>query len=337
MMFNELVSIIIPVYNAEKYLCKCLDSVLYQSYKNLEIICVNDGSIDKSLSILSEYQQQDDRITIIDITNHGVSNARNLGLGKAKGEWVMFVDSDDWLEKECIDKLLDFSASDIIMFPYISEHRDYSKVRRLFDDDRAFEGETLNKLARRVIGPVEDEIINPAQLDSFGTVWGKIYKRKILRNLKFVDLNIIGSSEDSLFNMYAFKQAQKIYYTNSCCYHYRKTNDNSITAGYNPSLKECWKELYNMISLEFSENEEKKALLNRIAINVLGESLNEFSSPNPKENIKALLYDQVYATALLQFNTNYLPFYWKIFYILAKRKFLFLFIILVWIIKRIIS
>ena len=99
-MENSLISIIIPVYNAEKYLNTCLDSVINQTYKNLEILCINDGSTDTSLKILNEYKQKDNRIKIIDIKNHGASFARNLGLQKSTGEFIVFIDSDDYINLE---------------------------------------------------------------------------------------------------------------------------------------------------------------------------------------------------------------------------------------------
>ena len=98
-MFNKLkVSVVIPIWNTEKYLRKCLASVVNQTYKNLEIICINDGSPDNSLAILEEYAKKDSRIIIINQGNAGVSTARNRGLDIATGEYISFVDPDDWIE-----------------------------------------------------------------------------------------------------------------------------------------------------------------------------------------------------------------------------------------------
>ena len=95
---NFLISVIVPVYNVEKYLRRCLDSIINQTYENLEIICVNDGSTDKSLFILEEYAARDSRINIISQENQGLSEARNRGLRCARGEYVSFIDSDDWID-----------------------------------------------------------------------------------------------------------------------------------------------------------------------------------------------------------------------------------------------
>ena len=102
---QELISVIIPIYNMETYLPRCLDSVLHNSYQNLEILCINDGSIDQSLSILKRYAEDDARIILIDQKNSGVSSARNRGLERARGRYIAFVDADDWLHENYFEYL----------------------------------------------------------------------------------------------------------------------------------------------------------------------------------------------------------------------------------------
>ena len=101
-----MISIIVPVYNAAPYLPQCLDSLVNQTYRDIEIICVNDGSTDNSLDILKAYAERDSRILVIHQENQGLSDARNKGLENARGEWVMFVDSDDWIGTDCCKTLL---------------------------------------------------------------------------------------------------------------------------------------------------------------------------------------------------------------------------------------
>ena len=109
-----MVSIIIPVYNAEKYLRECIDSVLHQTEANIEVICVDDGSTDNSLSILKEYKLRDKRIILLQEENLGQGCARNYALSHAQGDFVMFVDSDDWLEVDCVEKLLKYTNENVI-------------------------------------------------------------------------------------------------------------------------------------------------------------------------------------------------------------------------------
>ena len=98
------VSIIIPVYKAAPYLQKCIETVLHQTYSNIEVILINDGSKDNSLEICKEYAAVDNRIKVFDIPNGGVSNARNMGIENATGDYLMFVDADDWLSEDAIEK-----------------------------------------------------------------------------------------------------------------------------------------------------------------------------------------------------------------------------------------
>ena len=104
---NPLVSIIVPVYNNEKYLRQCLDSITNQTFKDIEIILVDDGSTDNSASICEEYAKEDSRVVFIHSENKGVSNARNIGIDKSKGKFIMFCDSDDWLENDYIESHYD--------------------------------------------------------------------------------------------------------------------------------------------------------------------------------------------------------------------------------------
>ena len=131
------ISVIVPIYNVEKYLEKCLGSIINQTYKNLEIICVNDGSTDNSLEILKKYSNQDSRIIIIDKKNGGLSSARNEGLKIATGEFIGFVDSDDYIEsntyEECILKFKEDITIDMVCFSFKfvyenSEHIINSKI-----------------------------------------------------------------------------------------------------------------------------------------------------------------------------------------------------------------
>jgi glycosyltransferase involved in cell wall biosynthesis len=118
-----LISIIVPIYNGEKYLSKCLDSILAQRFEDFELLLINDGSQDSSLSICRKYAQADKRISIYDIPNGGVSAARNVGIDNATGEWVMFIDSDDWVEEGLLETGLPyFNEYDMIdIATYIDE------------------------------------------------------------------------------------------------------------------------------------------------------------------------------------------------------------------------
>lgn len=111
---EKLVSVIVPIYNREKYLRRCLDGILGQTYRNLEIVCVDDGSTDESPQICDEYAQKDSRVKVLHIPNGGVSNARNTGLDNAQGEYIFFVDSDDYVKETHIQDLLPQNDEDFM-------------------------------------------------------------------------------------------------------------------------------------------------------------------------------------------------------------------------------
>ena len=126
-----LVSIIMPVYNAEKYLASSIDSVLAQTARDFELLLVNDGSKDSSLAICRDYEQRDSRVRVLDKPNGGVSSARNLGLDEAKGEWVMFIDSDDWLTEDALEECLKYVPEyDVIRFSFKAIHIKNIVVKR---------------------------------------------------------------------------------------------------------------------------------------------------------------------------------------------------------------
>ena len=131
-MEEKKTSIIVPVYNVEKYLAECLDTLLAQSEKNIEIIAVNDGSLDQSRTILSQYQQKDDRIIVVDKENGGLSDARNVGIEKASGEYLVFVDSDDAVHEDYVRELknaLEGSNSDIAVCDMAYFYEDGTKKK----------------------------------------------------------------------------------------------------------------------------------------------------------------------------------------------------------------
>lgn len=121
-----LLSIIVPVYNAEEYVKVCLDSLLHQNFDNYEIICVNDGSRDNSLSILLDYEKINHKIKVINKENGGVSSARNMGINSASGKWIWFVDSDDYIPFNCLDYLVSNLEDDIDYLAF-----DYDKVCKI--------------------------------------------------------------------------------------------------------------------------------------------------------------------------------------------------------------
>lgn len=206
------VSIIVPVYNVEKYLEKCLDSLINQTLKDIEIICVNDGSTDNSQKILEKYSKKDNRITIINQDNAGLSVARNSGIDIAKGEYIGFVDSDDWVDLNFYEKLYnsaiendaDIAVSSIIRW------RKYNKKYRIKYEDKIYQS--------------LEEKVSACGIPRICYVWNKLYKSEILRN-KYFTPNVY--FEDIIWLPKIIKSSNKLITVSNTNYYYR-ANNNSI-------------------------------------------------------------------------------------------------------------
>lgn len=331
------VSIIVPIYNVEKYLNRCLDSLVNQTFKDIEIIALNNGSTDSSLDILKDYASNDNRITIIDNENLGVSKARNIGIDKASGKYIVFVDSDDWIDTNMIEVLysnITKNNCDLVMCTYVREFDDHSKEKifNLSDVNLYVDDEVKDQLLRKLIGPVGKELANPEYLDALGTVWAKMYKSSLLKdnNLKFVDLSEIGSGEDTLFNVYAFNEANRVILLNRPMYHYWRGNTNSITSRYIPNFVEKRRRFFDYFRIFINSNdlgdEYKIALNNRICTSVLGMGLlecsksNDISMGSKMKNIKGILNEDYIEEAYRGLELKHFSIHWRVFYFFNKYK-----------------
>lgn len=324
-MLEDLkISIIIPCYNVSKYLRKCLESVADQTYSNLEIICINDGSTDNTLEILLNFESKDSRFKIYDQKNQGLSKTRSLGITYATGDYTLFVDGDDWLETNCIEFLLTKKADfDIVCFSYFREFKNLT-IAKKFDLEGNFSAE---KIQRIIVGPLAEDSYHIDGIDSLVTVWGKLYKSEKLKNIDFVDVNEIGTWEDGLFNFDVLEKCKKVLIINQPFYHYRKDNEQSFTSVAKKDLYKKWLTKFQIISgkIKTKDISFQNALQNRIAISVLGLTLTEMNSPGSlfRKNkvIRTILLQPAYNSALQQLNIKQLPLHWKLFFGSAKRKF----------------
>lgn len=197
-------SIIVPIYNTEKYLPKCLDSLVNQTYKNIEIICINDGSTDNSLKILEKYAQKDEHIKIINQENQGVSIARNVGINNATGDYILFVDADDWIETNTCDilnKNIEKNNSDLIIFnAYIAKQNQCNL------------GFCCN----------QESIM-------YSSMWSICYKREFLNqnNIRFPQN--IKIAEDHVFRLNALSCSKNIKILPDYLYYYLADRENSAS------------------------------------------------------------------------------------------------------------
>lgn len=248
------VSVVVPVYNVEKYLKRCLDSIINQTYKNIEIILVNDGSKDNSRDICEEYEKNFDNIILINQENGGLSAARNTGLKYVKGEAVTFVDSDDWLELDAIEYYVDSMKKynvDMVVTNNIRT-KDYQK-NILQPNNIKEEVLTQEDYAKKFFK------IDGNSIEYYA--WSKLYKREIMEDVEFP----VGLfAEDVLGTFRYMKNSQSIFYSNKITYNYF-INDNGLTAKFGDKdfdLEKIWDTI-----VEESEGYENKNFLKYAVIN----------------------------------------------------------------------
>ena len=280
------ISIIVPIYNVNKYLRQCLNSIVNQTLKNIEIICINDGSTDNSLEIIMEYIQ-DNRIIIINKSNSGYGNSMNQGIEFASGKYIGIVESDDYVDINMFGILYNFTENGNIdmvrsdYFTYFNEHE-------------------INPVKFNIIKPIYNKTFNPIEFPNIFliniNIWAEIYKKDLIIKNKIKFLSTPGASyQDTSFFFKTLFKSKKIFYLNKPFYYYRQTNINSsvkvknlnkilfIIKEYQEIEKYCHKDLksFNKIKTYFYTKKIRSLLWNLIRVD------------KKKEFIK-LIYQEIY-------------------------------------------
>ena len=229
-----MISVIVPVYNTEKYLDRCVQSILAQTYSNFELLLINDGSTDSSGVICDRYAEQDSRVRVFHKENGGVSSARNLGLDNAKGEWITFVDSDDWIEYCSFDTFIKSADSDLIIASMCFEQ-----------SGNIGNFPTLGKLEYKELDYILAENIDHYSVCS---PCSKIFKNSIIRDSRIRFNEKICFGEDSLFVKAYLLNAHSIRCVSDLCYHYQDIGDN-IYKKYSKSFEPVWLYYYEMLNM----------------------------------------------------------------------------------------
>ncbi|MGL4652166.1 glycosyltransferase family 2 protein [Cetobacterium sp.] len=245
------VSIVVPVYNAEKYICRCIDSILNQTYKNFEVILIDDGSTDNSLEILKGYALKDIRLKVLSQKNSGPSSARNTGILIAKGEYLIFIDIDDYIDKDYLAKSLEKMKPKTIVFTDTFEvFQSRIDKRKTFPCDNT-EFEKIKVL---------EEIIN----GSGGLVCCKMIDLNLIKKEKILfDINF-NMCEDQLFFLEVALKSSNFYYINEFLYFYDRKNEFSLSLKYKDNLYENQMKIFEKIENILEEDDFKKKLLNSL-------------------------------------------------------------------------
>lgn len=265
-------SVIIPVYNVEKYINRCLKSILSQRYNDLEIILIDNGSTDRSGSICDIYANEDANISVYHIENHGVGSARNFGLSKARGEFIYFVDSDDYLVgnlfAEFEDKLT--PDLDLLVFSYYNsfeqEMTEKNRTKKILPYNGSYDKYDFSKIFK-------DLFLS----DMLYTVWNKLYRREFLieNNISFEKYEL---GEDVRFNLNAYRNVNKVYLSQDSYYVYVIGRKGSAMSSYNPKrLQYQLQELELVDSLLKDWNIDSSNLDNTVKARILMSNIHNIS------------------------------------------------------------
>ena len=253
-MTNQpLVSIIVPIYNVEQYVEQCIESLLYQTYKNIEIICVNDGSTDKSEEKLGYYQYYNRNVFIYDKPNGGLSSARNLGLDKALGKYIMFVDSDDYLEKDVVRKAVDtLESTDADFYVYGIQQFSETMTKEIEDTNAWFE--------RRLQPSGLQELTFERRQRTNIHVCNKVFRKELVKDLRFIEGLLY---EDIYFMWMCMFNSTKAYYEPDVGYRYRVRPDSIMSkSSSEKSVDKALHHLKNWMELVKTVSKDKEAFVN---------------------------------------------------------------------------
>lgn len=319
-----LVSIIVPVYNSEKFIKECIDSILNQSYKNIEVVIVNDGSSDNTAMICNEYRQKDERIKVVHQKNSGPSVARNNGIKNATGDFIQFVDSDDTIEKEMTEILVNEITDDVNLV--ISGFRTIKVIetKEIFEYYKPGAHGVKNKKGfLEIFGELH-------KLRVIASTCNKLYDRDIIKinNLTFIDELTIG--EDLLFNVEFIRNCKDVSLVDEILYNYLiYNNSNSLTSDFKKDYFKMQQIIYNRINTFLIEEnmytEKNKYYLDK----KFGENIDywienlfhrnsNLNSNEKKEEINLMLKNKTLRNNIL--NSNSLSKQKKVIQLLVKNN-----------------
>ena len=270
------VSVIVPVYNVEPYIRECLDSLLEQTLRDIEVIVVDDGSPDNCGQIIDEYASKDSRIKPIHKKNAGVSAARNDGISCITGEYTFFCDSDDWLEKDAFEKMVkkaDETKSDVIISDYRESDGISFTLKKMFDREFvADDSHTLSVIQNTVL-PKTYTALKSAKFERgycLGAPWHHLIRSSlILDNHLTYDTYVRGMFDDGLFMLNVFEHAKRVIYISTVTYNYRIVAG-SITNKFSLNILETYQRVYEKLFQFGNEHNKSDDYYNAVYIRVIG-------------------------------------------------------------------
>lgn len=293
------ISVIIPIYNSEKYIQRCIKSVCGQTYKNLEIICIDDGSLDSAGKILDECAARDNRITARHHTNHGESYARNEGLKLANGEYIAFVDCDDWIEPTMYEELMEYAEKYDLDMVASSWYKD--------DDSSSIAIKNQLEVDTGVFdrNDLLEYIYKRDYYRGFAYMWNKLYRRKMLEDnvggkLRFDEQFRIGG--DVLFLAQAALRTKRAMYIDKPFYHYYQRSESGCHTKDLSKIRE-WIKTYEIIIRLMEQNQVATETINYIKRFMAYHSSNAAEMAIEQENI---MYKKEFQDIMKQYKKEYI-------------------------------
>ena len=326
------VSVVVPVYNVpENYLKRCIERLINQTYKNIEILLIDDGSKNNSGKICDDYAEKDERIKVYHKKNGGLCSARNYGTKKANGEWLSYVDGDDWIEPNTYEKLIDYTKKcnddlDLIFFGYIKDYPSRS-IEMKYDN---FENEKLYS-SKEEIEFLQKMVLNYNA--NIAMVPTKFIRNEFIKKNELYHVDELKQGAEGIeFNFRLFKYAKKALFVENRYYHYI-FNDNSITTVHNEKNHYLVLNCFNKIKKEIDKDDSAlmDCFYDRMNYVILTTAISGFFSPTNKEpykiqkkKFKAYLSNNLVAETLNRFDISNLDIIRKITMILIKNRMFFL-------------
>lgn len=261
---NIKVSFVVAIYNVEKYLGRCIESLIHQEMKGVEIILVNDGSKDGCLKVCNDYAAHDDRIIVIDQKNQGAGAARNSGVQAAHGEWIFFVDGDDYVDPKAATELEKYMTSDLDVICFTNAVSDNDRIKDVRhsgqiiyfgrEDFVELQLSALNRIGRY---KYQMDVVEPA------CVWNKLYRKEFLMKNRLMFVTDMPRLEDIYFSLQVYDKAQKGIYVPVVGYYYR-INNSSVTHRYQANVIGEF-EMINERFKQFAENKKDSRFMRAFA------------------------------------------------------------------------
>lgn len=327
-----MLSVIIPVFNAEDYIANCLESVLRQTLADIEVILVDDGSTDDSVKIIREHIGRDGRIRLISQENRGAAAARNNGILHARGDYVGFVDADDWVDEEMFEKLSMLAIkenADIVFSGYriMAYGREAKRAENPFGGEVLCGDDEIFELRKNLYGGApNDQSCEVVPVVS----WTNIYRREFLiaNNLRFENIRF---SEDQCFNIRASRVASCVAVSSGVFYNYRKDNPFSVTANFDEdTVDSCLKSCKSILALAGEEGTDERisscvTRANRFIMTNCRSWLFKIerlhlSRKQKRALVDQILNSQVLAKALNRYPCEKLPFWENLVARAMRRK-----------------